>query len=426
MAPLRGIPSTATVSIGIPVRYVAPAKGAERSAWLCPSLLSLAFVLSFLQYFWPIESKTIQLVPISVLLASGYVGFVDCCRKGRLGTSLVALGPILGAAALTTIVSGFAANQEALLYGTLMLLVLPAVRFILGTIRFKGLLESYHRASMVSLALAVGAGLEMIVAAAHGGRLQLLSFHPNLIAFTLVSFVVVQVWGWKAGGRLRWLSLLCAGVSTALLVLTNSRGSLAALIAAGLLCVALLAPRAIRGRRLLTRGRILLGCVLGLMLTASLPLIQDKVDCWYYSASDGLQLNNKGRGLHSGLSGRAGAWSETVYLLGDGSWIEGHGFRTSEDEMGTIDNGYLVLLYECGIVTALVVVFRYAQAVWRSGRIAFQASRASRTLLPVALCCLLCAFLGNNILDRYLFGCGNPFSLLGIFFVVSHKADYVF
>jgi len=414
------------VSIGIPVRYVAPAKGAERSAWLCPSLLSLAFVLSFLQYFWPIESKTIQLVPISVLLASGYVGFVDCCRKGRLGTSLVALGPILGAAALTTIVSGFAANQEALLYGTLMLLVLPAVRFILGTIRFKGLLESYHRASMVSLALAVGAGLEMIVAAAHGGRLQLLSFHPNLIAFTLVSFVVVQVWGWRAGGRLRWLSLLCACASAALLVLTNSRGSLAALLAAGVICVSLLAPRAIRGRRLVTCGRILLCCVVGLVLTASVPLVHDKVGYWYYSASESLELNSPGRGLHSGLSGRFGEWTRTIDLLGDGSWMEGHGFRTSGDEVGTIDNGYLVLLYECGILTAAIVLARYALALWYSWRNAIRTAQESRALLLLALCCILFAFLINNILDRYLFGCGNPFSLLGIFFVVSHRADYGF
>jgi len=90
--------------------------------------------------------------------------------------------------------------------------------------------------------------------------------------------------------------------------------------------------------------------------------------------------------------------------------------------MGTIDNGYLVLLYECGIITAMVVLVRYAKALWCSGRRALRIPH--HLLLALALCGLLCAFLANNVLDRYPFGSGNPFSLLGIFFVVSSRADH--
>ena len=173
----------------------------DRPSRSCPYLLSIALVLSFMQYFWPLESKTLQLIPLAVLLASGYVAFVDCCRKARLGTAVSAVAPIMGTTVLATLISHFVATEEAMLYGILMLVVLAASRFILTSIGFKGVLAAYHWASMASLMIAVIAGLDMIRRAAQGKRLELLAFHPNLIAFTLVSFAVVQVWGWKAGGR---------------------------------------------------------------------------------------------------------------------------------------------------------------------------------------------------------------------------------
>ena len=163
-----------------------------------------------------------------------------------------------------------------------------------------------------------------------------------------------------------------------------------------------------------------------LLLVVSLPFVYTNVGEWYYSAFESLELNSQQRGLHSGLSGRMDAWSQTVEMLGDGSWIEGHGFRASDDQVGTVDNGYLVLVYDCGVLLAIVVVARYAWAMWYAGRIAIRAAQASQAVLPLALCCLLCAFLTNNVVDRYLFGYGNPFSLLGLFFAVSHPVDYAF
>jgi len=209
-----------------------------------------------------------------------------------------------------------------------------------------------------------------------------------------------------------------------LLYLTKSRGSLVGLIAALMAFLAVCGVRAgLRALRATRTRLIVTGICLGALI-AAVPMLTEHVDQVSNTLSNDLDLRNSGRGLNSGLSGRTAAWSRTLEMLDDGSWIFGHGFRTGTVEVGDIDNGYLVNVFEEGIFITLLVVVQYCRALFWTTRLAIREHSRHNRLIAQCLCCLLVLFLTNNIVARYLFGYGNPFSVLAIFFVVSRATDF--
>jgi len=91
----------------------------------------------------------------------------------------------------------------------------------------------------------------------------------------------------------------------------------------------------------------------------------------------------------------------------------------------TIDNGYLTLVYEAGIVVALFVVLKLFWVMFTAFRLYVQSTNREAAALYAALLFTLIVFLTNNVVNRYLFGIGNPFSLLSLFLIVMLRADFI-
>ncbi|MEJ2421993.1 MAG: hypothetical protein P8018_09855 [Acidobacteriota bacterium] len=161
-------------------------------------------------------------------------------------------------------------------------------------------------------------------------------------------------------------------------------------------------------------------CVASVVIAVKPVLIQRGLD---YTV-ESLQLNTEGRGLDSGFSGRIVRWETTAAALSErGIWAFGAGYRTSTRELGfTVDNGYLTVLYENGILALVFIVIQLSWCLWITTRRYLIELDPYRRKLFMLYAAILVAFLVNNFFDRYLFGLGNPFSLLALFFFLVDKA----
>ncbi len=102
-----------------------------------------------------------------------------------------------------------------------------------------------------------------------------------------------------------------------------------------------------------------------------------------------------------------------------GSWLTGNGYRTGEEKVGaSLDNGYLTILFELGCFPAAFVILRYLYALYLSGELVAMHEREQAGWSTV-LFVFLIVFLVNNIVARYVFGYGNPVSLLGLFLLTT-------
>jgi hypothetical protein len=161
--------------------------------------------------------------------------------------------------------------------------------------------------------------------------------------------------------------------------------------------------------------------VLAVIVIILWPKIVNKT-LWYFAHK--LDLFSPRRGLGTGLSGRIDNWNFTLYSLKRGSWFLGNGFRSGTAELGfSIDNGYLTIVYEIGIVPALLVTIKYIWVTLSFALKYFRAQTFQDTALYLSLIFIMVVFLTNNIVARYLFGLGNPFSLLAIFFLLLSRKD---
>jgi O-antigen ligase len=123
------------------------------------------------------------------------------------------------------------------------------------------------------------------------------------------------------------------------------------------------------------------------------------------------------------LSGRTGIWQLAFRILSaHGRWLFGFGYRTGDRMVGTIDNGYVQLLFESGLIAGGMIfgsMLRVFIVLWKAS-----AARANTawTRYYMMLWCLMIVYFLNNISARYLFSFGSPFSLC-IFFLMaaSHR-----
>lgn len=138
---------------------------------------------------------------------------------------------------------------------------------------------------------------------------------------------------------------------------------------------------------------------------------------WYIERF--IQIHSQYRGIDSGISGRFPRWSETASkVFNELHWVFGYGYDTSRARLGfSIDNGYLTVLFEAGVLALAIIAIRAISLLRWSIRITLTDPRLSMVLM------LTIAFLVNNIFDRYLLRIGNPFSLLALFLLLLDRAD---
>ena len=130
-----------------------------------------------------------------------------------------------------------------------------------------------------------------------------------------------------------------------------------------------------------------------------------------------LQLSQDQRGLDTGLTGRWDRWKVIMGVFTDGTFMVGRGIRSSDQT--PIDNSYLVILYEIGLVPLVLITWRYFSISRRYFRGYFRSTNPEERGLYLACSLLLAVFLVNNIVARFLFSVGNPYSLIALLIFVT-------
>jgi hypothetical protein len=387
-------------------------------------LLTSVFVLSFGSYFVPVTIAT-QIVPVVLMISVAFFLFLKMARKGNLG-GLVPAAPMVAAAVLPLAASLVLARQESALYGALMVAVLLAARTFIATIGLDAVISCYFQASIINVIILVGASAgELAAFRFDGERFSPFEFHPNLLGFILATYIPVQWWAPLQSRRTRNFARAFAIVSGLLVISTISRGSVVAVFC-GILLVLLMrfVPRVVSGRLKLSRRAVVFTCFGASVLV---PVVYtQKTVIWdaYANIYSVFELDSKYRGLQTGFTGRTDIWRDTLDRLSDGSWLTGNGYRTGEERVGaSLDNGYLTILFELGCFAAAFVILRYFYALYVCGQLMAKSHEPEPASWSTAVFIFLIIFLVNNIVARYLFGYGNPASLLGLFLLTTTRDE---
>ncbi len=99
-------------------------------------------------------------------------------------------------------------------------------------------------------------------------------------------------------------------------------------------------------------------------------------------------------------------------VFSDGTWLLGRGLRFTDTMEPLIDDSYLVLLYELGLIPTVLITLRFIMILRAFVTTYFNAVEPGWKRLSFTCSLLLLVFLVNNVVARYLFGVGNPYSLL--------------
>ena len=394
------------------------------------ALLTLVFLLSYIQYLFEISIE-ILLVPISVLILLGYtlIIFSPEFRLRKILSNI--LSPtnfffVIALPLISTTASLYCENRDPALYGLFMTTTLITIRGILCIVKLEDILKCYFYASVLFIAIYISISLpDLINAILMNHRFYNFSFHPNLLAFILVGSIPVQLWVYKTITNHKLWILVLILFNISIIFYASSRGSIVALLT-GIFGISILGytKRCISLSHNKFRKYFWKPVVIFFLITivATVSLINhDRLVSYVYEI---LEINSPYRGLNSGLSGRINRWSLTLDDLKHGSLFFGNGYRTGSDLLGfSIDNGYLTLIYEMGAFVSIFVVIKYLWVTVYFARNYLRSFNIRDDALFFSLTFIMIIFLTNNIVVRYLFGMGNPFSLLCLFFFVLSNKD---
>lgn len=396
-------------------------------------LLTLVFLLSYSQYFFEMNLQ-ILLIPISVLLLIGYVTIIfspkDVIKK-IFAKTLASSNSffVIALPLISTISSLFSQTWDPALYGLLMIATLTTIRSILCVVSLEDILLSYFYAAVIFLVIFLSISTSnLIEAILMNQRFANLNFHPNLLAFLLVGSIPVYLWVYKIKTKHNWWILILILINVTIVFYASSRGSIASLLA-GIAGISLLSYiKSIPNKSQQNKRQSFFKAALFFILVAVLIIVSPSMihvtDSFTSYVSEILQLNNPYRGLYSGLSGRIDRWDFALKDLEHGSLLLGNGYRTGSAKLGfSIDNGYLTLVYETGIIVTIFIVLKYLWVTVSFIREYLSSKTVRNSAFFLTIIFIMVIFLTNNIVARYLFGLGNPFSLLCLFFLVISRKD---
>ena len=378
----------------------------------------LIFTFSFLTYLSAGDSEggldaRIQLIPIVLLTCFVLVQVMFSKRWPKHASLFIGEGSlVLWLVPIFTLVASLQSNYEkSPQYWIVNAGVLLLARLFVARVALREILLGYFWAGVSCIILLLMLAWQSLL-----GAVQTLSkftdyygFHPNTLAFALGSFGVASIWQFVvASGLKKILAAVTLLFCLAITFLAASRGSLVAITMGATVIGAMYCFR---------KGRIRSFAVVlaGLVFCFWLIVRSDAFGSAFDYTETYLQLTNSGRGIDSGMSGRLDEWRTISLYLGRGSWLYGNGVRAADALLYPVDNGFLVLLYDMGILPVLLITGRFAVIVYRLARNYLSLGRD----LELVSLFLVLVFLLNNIVARYLFGVGNPFSLLMLMFLVG-------
>jgi hypothetical protein len=387
--------------------------------------MCLSFLAAFLQY-----EVNAGLALYSSLAFLGLCGLLVLCGRRRTDRvqHILSGGGLWFAAMLFGEVVSYTSNDiYSVIYGIVFIGVFFCTRLVVQQIGLPNVLRAYSQAGFVTATLILVSGRRAILASESGRFVGGTRAHPNLLSFFLAGYFPIIVWR-ALEEKERWRKralILLSMITFFLMFLTGSRGSLSAVLAAGL---ALLARIVMSGRVVKFQINRLHVVVFLMMIPFVVMFLHQHNRIGHFGdfLNDFLSLSSNQRGLKSGLSGRTGFWQIAFRILGTHNrWLFGFGYRAGDRMVGTIDNGYVQLLFESGLIAGLMIfgsMLRVFYLLWGASRLR---ENNAWTRYYMMLWCMMIVYFLNNVSTRYLFSFGSPFSLCILFLMASSRQELV-
>jgi O-Antigen ligase len=378
--------------------------------------LTLVFTLSFLSYMAPDLTLPVQLAPLILFAALVFfrIGFSDFVLtaleslfefEGLLfifGVPLLTLGQ--------SIESNF---DKSLPYWGVISACLVLARLYLALIPIKEVLESFFWSAIICLAIFLPSSYFALLDSVRSLiRFAPYNFHPNLLAWIMSGYFCVMIWKLMTGS---WRMKIVAGVGIVVclanILFASSRGAIVGLL---LGCGVIGGMAIFRPGREGRSKRLWITAMVAVLLIAAVLYMQNRTELAdaYDFVDQALALSNPDRGIDSGFTGRWDKWASIIHTLGDGTFLLGHGVRASDTMEIMIDNSYLVILYDLGLLPLVLIMYRFMNILYVSFRGYFAAVDSEEKHLRLTYTLLIVVVLVINFAERSLFAVGNPFSLL--------------
>lgn len=307
-------------------------------------------------------------------------------------------------------------------YSILFFVVMFSIYIAINTIDFQLILNSFVCAGIAITATILvvstndlSQALSMNIDPKTGlSRFSPLGLHPNLVGHIFggfaVTFFCCMLYGKKILHKIFFALLV--GVSFVFCVAASSRGGLIA-SSLGIIMVYALAIWQDKTKRKYFLLFIFL-VIISLFFSQGI----DKI-AGYLSSM--LELNTSDRGVNSGLTGRANNWDKLLATIFSSikSVLLGNGLRSGGPEVigYAIDNGYLNMFYETGLV---LTVFFVILMIINTNKLRKSLLDMPNAVKAVALG-LFVFILFESIVARYLLSIGNPISLFLVFCMLGLK-----
>jgi hypothetical protein len=378
--------------------------------------LTLVFTLSFLTYLAPDVTATLQLIP---LILFAFLVFLRLFCSNSVLTALCSLFDIDGLLFvffLSVFLLGpsMASTYDKSFGVALTICVcLILARLYMAVVPIREVLEAFFWSGLLSLGIFIPLTfVTLLQSVATLERFSPFGFHPNLLAFVLAGYFCAMIWKIVTGRRrVKVLAAIVGLADLVFIFFASSRGAIVGLIAGCTIAGGLATLRTDKERKkkflrwCAMAGALLLGLIL---LVRSSELFNNTVTF----VDEVLELTDSYRGVGTGFSGRFERWNQVMSMFGDGTFLLGKGLRYSDSSDATaVDNSYIALLYEVGIIPFILITWRFSSILRRFVKAFFDAVNPESRSLYLAFTLQLIVLLMINIVDRYLFGVGNPYSL---------------
>lgn len=402
-----------------------PLAGKITLHWLIGVCLCLSFLLALLEFSF--HGGNAQLMHVGFFCLAGLLVLCGRHRTERLQGLFAGGGLLMTAVFFGEAISYISHDSYSITYGLVFILVIFCARLVVQEIGMAAVLRAYSQAAILTVCFLLTFDIRRVLAGT-SARFSTSGVHPNLVGFILGGFLPIIVWR-ALEYRVRWkkrAAVFLAVMTFLIIFFTGSRGTLSAIFGAALLLVL----RALVFERWLSHIRIshsLVVAILAAMPILMVLLVQhNRIGHFLDFLVSTLQLTSSQRGINSGFSGRTYIWHIALYILrAENRWLIGFGYRAGDRLVGTIDNGYIQLLFESGLIAGGIIlgsIVRVLVLVWRAAGLA--QNGAWRRYYTV-LWCMIVIYLMNNVSTRYLFSFGSSFSLCVICMMTCSRRELV-
>jgi hypothetical protein len=394
--------------------------------WLIGVCLCLSFLLALLEFHY--RSPNAQLTHVALFCLAGLLVLCGRHRTERLQGLFAGGGLLMTAVFFGEAISYISHDTYSITYGVVFILIIFSARLIVQEVGMPAIIRAYSQAAILTVTFFLTFDLRKVLAGTSARFSGSSGVHPNLVGFILGGFFPVIVWR-ALEYKVRWkkrVAVFLAAMTFFIIFLTGSRGTLSAISTAGVLLVL----RAVAFERWLSRIRIGHSLIIAALVATPMVMVllvqHNRIGHFLDFLVTTLQLNSSQRGINSGFSGRTYIWHITLNILrAENRWLIGFGYRAGDRLVGTIDNGYIQLLFESGLIAGSMILGSMIRVLVLTWKAAGLAQSGAWRRYYTALWCLMVIYFMNNVSTRYLFSFGSSFSLCVLCMMTCSRRELV-